>query len=101
MGTNYYLRRDFCPCCGAPRQELHIGKCSYGWRFMAHVYKDGMTFDEYKNFLNTGTLYNEYGDQVAYNDLMDIILSTSHKQLNSGRDAKSWDECDYTKDDFR
>ena len=40
MGTNYYARLDTCPHCGHPREELHIGKSSYGWCFALHVYPE-------------------------------------------------------------
>lgn len=39
MGTNYYLRGDqpsACKCCGhtPPREEVHVGKSSWGWKFL-------------------------------------------------------------------
>ena len=36
MGTNFYLHTDFCPCCGQPRQNVHLGKRSSGWKFLFH-----------------------------------------------------------------
>jgi len=36
MGTNYYLHKNICSCCGR-YDELHIGKSSSGWKFMFHT----------------------------------------------------------------
>ena len=30
----YYLHRDFCKCCGKPKEILHIGKQSAGRKFL-------------------------------------------------------------------
>lgn len=38
MGTNYYLKKDVCPVCGAAKEIMHIGKSSMGWCFGLHVY---------------------------------------------------------------
>lgn len=37
MGTNYYLHKDVCACCGRSSEALHIGKSSAGWCFSLHV----------------------------------------------------------------
>jgi hypothetical protein len=37
VGTNYYLHRKPCVCCGRGDDPLHIGKSSAGWHFSLHV----------------------------------------------------------------
>lgn len=38
MGTNYYLQKNVCGCCGRPEKQIHIGKSSAGWAFALRVY---------------------------------------------------------------
>ena len=98
MGTNYYLRRDFCPCCGQPRDEKHIGKQSCGWRFLAHAYDGIKTFDDYCLFLREGIIHDEYGRHYTFKDMYKIISENSGCKSNP--DTNSWARCDYTTDDF-
>lgn len=105
MGCNYYLRRNYCPCCGTPREETHIGKSSVGWRWAAHIKRGIATFEEYKKFLNTGTIYDEYGEICSLDELLKLIsakknershMEVSHDTQNEG----AWDECDWSLNDF-
>lgn len=74
MGTNYYLETDHCPCCGRPKQVLHIGKNSAGWRFCFDG-QDLKSFDieEIKKQLKNGNIKDEYGEEISYNDFFKMI----------------------------
>lgn len=78
MSTNYYLKRDVCPCCGAHKQKLHIGLAAYGWYFGLRVYEeDGLP----KNLADWEMLFkeqgseivDEYGTGVSADCMLDII----------------------------
>lgn len=98
MGTNYYIKKDFCPCCGKPRQELHIGKASYGWRFLAYIPTQIKSFDDYVHLLSTGLIFDEYGTQKSKEDILEIIMEHCKdcEQANAGHFVL----CDYTREDF-
>lgn len=73
MGTNYYLRYNYCPCCGHPRSELHLGKASHGWRFIFNKTNEIQNFEDFKNFIERGTIYDEYDRIVSYTELIELI----------------------------
>ena len=69
MGTNYYWHKD-----GA---KLHIGKSSGGWAFALHVYPelDINSLDDWKDFIHSGEIYDEYNDYVTPTEMLDIIIN--------------------------
>jgi hypothetical protein len=75
MGTNYYLRVDPCTKCGHSPNELHIGKSSGGWCFSLHVdaRKGINSLDDWKPLFKTGTIFNEYGDQITGQEMWSVI----------------------------
>lgn len=73
MGTNYYLRTDFCVCCGHPKTEIHLGKSSGGWKFLFHKHKFAKNVEEMKDLTKTGVIYNEYDDLVSYIEFWDMV----------------------------
>jgi hypothetical protein len=77
MGTNYYAQVDFCECCKRPAEELHIGKSSGGWAFlfMPHPERGLTTWAAWKAYLATVPIKNEYGDDVSFEGLSDIVES--------------------------
>jgi len=83
MSTNYYLKRNVCPCCGNHRQKLHIGEFSYGWYFALTVYEEDSLP---KNLADWDTLLkeenseicDEYGDTLSYERMLDKITVNSH-----------------------
>ena len=75
MGTNYYLHTDFCPCCGKPREEAHLGKTSYGWKFLFHKTKQVYDYKSFCNFIKQGIIYDEYGDKYSSLDMLDLVDS--------------------------
>jgi len=78
MGTNYYLRLRFCPCCGRI-DEHHIGKASAGWKFLFRVTKNidvnewkGETL-HYAGWSDEEGIFNEHGDKVSYDDFWEMV----------------------------
>lgn len=73
MGTNYYLNTDYCPCCGKPRKQVHLGKSSYGWKFLFYKHGRVRDFPSFCEFIKQGEIENEYGDRFDAEDLLDLI----------------------------
>ncbi len=77
MGTNYYLRRNICPHCGRRDDDLHIGKSSFGWCFLLHVYpEDGIHDlpDWERLWAQAGArIFDEYGREVSVADMREVI----------------------------
>lgn len=89
MGTNYYLRYNYCPCCGR-YERSHIGKSSAGWKFQFRLYKqydvdfehpssvDGWFETLYiydsSPFYGCG-IYDEYGKNITFKDFWDLVKS--------------------------
>lgn len=78
MGTNYYLLRDKCKCCGRA-EKLHIGKSSGGWCFGLHV-KDPNTDEdlpanlmEWEELFKNNDIMDEYGKSITKEEMMEII----------------------------
>lgn len=72
MGTNYYLHDK-------EGEELHIGKSSMGWCFLLRVHpEEGInSLKDWKPHLQdpNSKITNEYGDEVEYDFLIDIITN--------------------------
>lgn len=75
MSTNFYLHRDFCKCCGKPKEILHIGKRSAGWKFLFEYRNELREYRDLDSFLDTGVIYNEYDRQLSKQDFLSIIES--------------------------
>jgi hypothetical protein len=78
MGTNYYLHRDTCSCCGRASDELHIGKSSYGWCFGLQVlpYENINNLEDWKKEWSKigAVIKDEYGEIVSRDEMLDIII---------------------------
>lgn len=75
MGTNYYIIRDKLKEDEIPESGLHIGKQSCGWVFHFQAYP-GLkleSYDDWKQYLKKGYIYDEYRQLISYNDMMRII----------------------------
>lgn len=73
MGTNFYLHYNYCPCCGHCRNIVHLGKASMGWRFLFCKTDDVQNFEEFKEFIKQGTIYDEYDKCWTEKELIDYI----------------------------
>ena len=89
MGTNYYLRMNWCECCGRG-DDIHIGKSSGGWCFSLHVdpFKNINSLADWQTLWNETVLggidgkvkhknviYNEYNEVVKPEEMMNIITN--------------------------
>lgn len=103
MGTNYYLHKDFCPCCGRPNEEIHIGKYSAGWKFLFKKHPFIKSKSDLDKFLETGTIYTEYCKPVTLTDFKLLVEKhqndMEHSELGKeyteidGYDFLDWDFC--------
>ena len=82
MGTNYYAyTNEFgtveCNCgfSHRMREKLHIGKNSYGWYFILQVIPEKGLFelDDWKPLLKKARIVDEYGSEVFYDEMIEII----------------------------
>ena len=86
MGTNYYVRfgehteEQICNLGHkhevVVRNEIHIGKQSYGWKFLFNPYKGSRSLWIDFLYINNDSIYDEYGTKISYIELMDVIERT-------------------------
>ena len=98
MGTNYYLHTDFCPCCGKPKEKIHLGKSSCGWKFLFHKSKNIYNYESFLEFSKKGVIYNEYDDTCSFADLLELIKSKQADKTNP--DCEHIDGYDFLDCDF-
>lgn len=98
MGTNYYLHTDFCPCCGKPKKEIHLGKCSVGWKFLIHKTKKTSNYKDFCNFIKTGIIKDEYGEEWTTEDFLDLV--DAHQADETHQDCETIDGYDFLDCDF-
>jgi len=87
MGTNYYLKRrepqQPCPTCGCTcksdeKDDLHIGKSSWGWCFGLHVIPElGINslddwVEEIEINRDTHHVVDEYGTEKSVRELLEF-----------------------------
>lgn len=79
MGTNYYLEKDKCACCGRSN-EIHIGKSSVGWCFSLRIYPDDKidSLQDWLALFAKHPIRNEYGDSVSAETMLACITERSH-----------------------
>lgn len=111
MATNHYLRFDIeteCACCGNVRKEpneLHMGKSSYGWRYLmrGHTKKDIHSLEEWIDFMKKvgGSIYDEYGCERSLEDwLGTVFIRHGVPNLHEGDDYINFDAYDLTYREF-
>lgn len=81
MGTNYYLERDVCGCCGRAKDRLHIGKSSGGWCFALNTHPDEriLSLEDWRYaWAQPGCrIRDEYGDEITASDMEQHITNRS------------------------
>lgn len=97
MGTNYYVTPIENKLSEIPDTMvnedglIHVGKSSMGWCFSLHVYPlyDIMCFRDVCAFIQdySAGIVDEYGDDVSYSDLIDVIVKRKRKPLEFPRKA--------------
>ena len=91
MGTNYYAKINCCKLCGKPEKEVHIGKDSAGWKFVIELNSEYFTnLEELYAFMQQSNvrIFDEYGKEVTYEDIIDIIETNKDMESRNGTDDK-------------
>lgn len=82
MGTNYYLHRPKCRCCGRAPERLHIGKSSAGWVFalVIHPQENIVSLSDWKDIWSDpgNEIIDEYGKLKSPEDILQTITGRSH-----------------------
>lgn len=85
MSTNYYHRYSICECCNR-YDEKHIGKYSMGWQFSFRAYQNldasvlVGSWNDWKLVLTMGKIFDEYGNEISYDDFVAKVESSKGKQ---------------------
>ena len=99
MGTNFYLHTNYCPCCGQPREKIHIGKASYGWKFLIHKIPNRIfDYGSFCSCIKTGVIYDEYGQKWEEYEFLKMIQSFQKERSHSG--CECIDDYDFAEGDF-
>jgi hypothetical protein len=99
MGTNYYVVKNKCECCGRLDHEYHIGKSSHGWAFtfQGYIWVKLTSWQAWKKFLETQEIVDEYGDVVPYDEFVNMVEAykapgfvreDGHKNLQHNEEGK-------------
>lgn len=108
MGTNYYTVENYCNHCNQYKEDLHIGKDSYGWCFSFRGYKYGgpISWQQWKEYLKDKLILNEYGEKVSYDSFVELIEKhkspsnpASRYHHNDEGKKKGWFNSEYDWDD--
>lgn len=95
MGTNYYLRtgkKIIKTCdCGFEHEldeELHIGKSSWGWKFVLHIIPErGINeLEDWEELFKTGKIFDEYNNEITVEKMMDCILNRAFPEYDRDPD---------------
>ena len=95
MGTNYYLRTGkkitkTCDCGFEHEldEKLHIGKSSWGWKFVLHIIPErGINeLEDWEELFKTGKIFDEYNNEITVEQMMNCILNRSFPTCNHSPD---------------
>lgn len=67
MGNNFFIKKDTCKYCGHCSEKLHIGKSSFGHKFMFST-DIGTTYEDILKVIINETIVDEYGTEIKFND---------------------------------
>ena len=105
MGTNYELRRSICDHCGQYKEEIHIGKNSWGHPFLFQTSEElgitsgSMWLDYLCKLDYDDRIYNEYNEIVLIEDFVALVeekrnvKSQYHTLLKDGYSISNRDFC--------
>ena len=85
MGTNYFLKKNYCPHCHRGR-TIHLGKTSCGWQFLFHKNRSVKDYKSFCKFIKTGKIVDEYGSVVTEEEMLQIV--------NKPKDFLHHDHCE-------
>ena len=88
MGTNFYMLVNPCTKCGKPDEKVHIGKSSFGWKFLfqGHTFK---TLKDWERTLRMNIIQDEYGSPVPFEELSAKIHSHQGGRTHHEEHAKA------------
>jgi len=102
MGTNYYIKANECECCGHKPRNIHIGKKSYGWKFLFQRHEGLTSKAEWVEELRSDVLIeDEYGRSIQADDLIRSIEEWQSNELTGlnchslcgcSEDCRRWNE---------
>lgn len=76
MGTNYYAHFNACKTCGHCKKVSHIGKKSYGWKFMFLGYKPELICaDQWHEILSMDgvVIKDEFDEEIRLQDFWEMV----------------------------
>jgi len=74
MGTNYFVTFEPCHACGEQPDDIHIGKCSAGWRFLFHYHPTlYQNMDDFRMWLMGKHIKDEYGNDHTEKDFWAMV----------------------------
>lgn len=85
MGTNYYAEKKK-PRIVKVYDKIHLGKSSYGWRFLFQEQDEFHNFEQFKDFILNNKEYiikDEYDRIIKPEELLNLI---EEKQKNNNPD---------------
>ena len=89
MGTNYYTHLN-----------QHIGKSSCGWKFLFRYYNNYNTIEDVKNFIKLNKIFNEYGEEVTFEEFWENVESRQNDKMHTGKIYKNIDNYDFLDIEF-
>lgn len=86
MGKNYFLKSKPCNNCGHCQAELHIGKSSFGGRFLfrSHMWPTSLnTFSEWLLSINNKkkVIFDEYGEIINKKEFINMVNSKQNFEI--------------------
>ena len=99
MGTNFYLHTNFCPCCGQPREKVHLGKSSCGNKFLIHKIPNRIfNYKSFCSYIKEGVIYDEYGTEWKIEEFLGNV--DNYQDDKEHPDAEHIDGYDFLDCDF-
>jgi len=75
MGTNYYVRKNYCKYCKRFDGNEHIGKSSYGWQFSFQATFDIKSYEQWLVYLKDKDIVDEYGETISLENFKKLVNS--------------------------
>jgi hypothetical protein len=113
MGTNYFVRPADA-CASRCDQWVHLGKSSFGWRFLHRAYRNpewegpnAITWavadlKSWLKLLDLGEIYDEYGRLWERADFIELIDAKQDAKGHKVGDYGNFvaDGCDFSAQEF-
>ena len=93
MGTNYYFEFETCPHCGYTPSRIHLGKNSYGWKFLLQHNSThyAPSWNNMKDWLKAakGVIKDEYGRIISKDKFIKLVENNQTYKSHSSLINKS------------